>query len=107
VVAAAAATPSIGEPWNRSAAVGKTAYTAYDPRRLGALEFGSCVMAAAPEAALALVRAAPDSVAERRAVDALRPVVAPCMTHDTIVRLKADDLRSLLGEPVYHATVTK
>ena len=32
------------------------------------------------------------------------PVIAPCMTHDKIVRLKADDLRSLLAEPVYHAT---
>jgi hypothetical protein len=105
VVADASGTPRIGEPWYRSATVGKAAYTAYDPRRLGALEFGSCVMAAAPEAAVALVRAAPDSVAERRAVDALRPVIAPCMTHDTIVRLKADDLRSLLAEPVYHATV--
>ncbi len=62
-------------------------------------------MAAAPDASVALVRAAPGSVAEHHAVDALRPVVGPCMTRDVTVRLKADDLRSLLAEPIYHATV--
>ena len=92
-----------GAPWYRTASAGKAAYSSYDPHRLGAIEFGSCVMAAAPAAAEALVRSAPDSAAEGEAVRALRPVLAPCMTHDTILRLKPDDLRNVLGEPVYHA----
>lgn len=92
-----------GTPWYVSASTGRAPRADYDPVRLGTLEFGTCIMVAAPAAADALVRAAPDSVAERQAIRALRPMVAPCMTHDTIVRLKPDDLRRVLGEPVYHA----
>ncbi|MFA5962981.1 MAG: hypothetical protein WC804_03085 [Sphingomonas sp.] len=92
-----------GTPWYVSASAGRAPRTDYDPVRLGTLEFGTCIMAAAPTASDALVRAAPDSVAERQAIEALRPVIAPCMTHDMTVRLKPDDLRGVLGEPVYHA----
>jgi hypothetical protein len=104
VVAGPPATPHGGVPWYRSAAAGKAAYSAYDPKRLGVLEFGTCMMTAAPKEAAALVRADPDSVAERQALDAMRPVVGPCMTKGVSIHLNANELRLMLAEPVYHAT---
>lgn len=105
VVAGPERTPRGGEPWYRSAAAGKAAYTAYDPHQLGVLEFGSCIMAAAPKETAALVHADPDSAAERQALDALRPMIGPCMTQGVTIHLNADGLRLVLAEPVYHATI--
>jgi len=105
VVTGPATAPRGGTPWYRSAAAGKAAYRAYDPRQLGVLEFGTCVMTAAPKDTAALVHADPDSAAERQALDALRPVIGPCMTQGVTIHLNADGLRLVLAEPLYHATI--
>ena len=105
VVAGPAAAPRGGTPWYRSAAAGKAAYSAYDPHQLGVLEFGTCVMTAAPKDTAALVHAEPGSAAERQALDVLRPVIGPCMTQGVTIHLNADGLRLVLAEPVYHATI--
>jgi hypothetical protein len=91
--------------WYLSSIAGRTPGRDYDPKALGFQEFGNCVAKAAPRASAELLQSLIGSVEERRAIAAIRPVVGACVTQGQTLKIKADQIRLLVAEPVYHLVV--
>jgi hypothetical protein len=112
-MAAAAATLALGargsddvriaSPWYASAIAGKSKGRDFDPMTLGMQEFGTCVVNAAPAASGQLVKAMPGTVQERQALAAIKPVLGSCLVQGKPMRIKIEQLRLLVAEPLYHA----
>ena len=66
--------------------------------------FGQCVVAAQPIAVRSLLDTAVDTPAERLAVQALRPTLAPCLSNASALRLDRPTLRAVLAESLYTLT---
>jgi len=88
--------------WSLVLASGSVAGSDYDATSVGMRQFGDCVVAKEPQAALDLVRSPVGSKEENAAIAALSPSLGGCITAGQNVRLKRDNLRLLLAEPLYH-----
>ncbi len=75
------------------------------PCPLGMQEFGTCVVKAAPDGALALVRSKAGSIEESQALAAIRPSLPGCVVTGKPISIKRDQLRLMIAEPLYHAIV--
>ncbi len=74
----------------------------YDETAVGLRRVGDCVVTNAPDAAMALVKAEAGGAAERSAIAQLSPALAGCVAAGQNFRLKREDLRLLVAEPLYH-----
>jgi len=74
----------------------------YDTNSVGMRMLGDCVVRANPQGALTLIRADRGSAAESAAVNALSGNFASCLTAGQTFKLKRQDLRMVVAEPLYH-----
>lgn len=88
--------------WALAVGNGMVAGRDYDSARVGMRMLGDCAVRAAPQAAVDLVRSAPNSAGERAAIGQLSPVLAPCVPAGQNLRVKRDQLRLIVAEPLYH-----
>jgi len=88
--------------WSLPLVSGSVAGSDYDATSVGMRQFGDCVVRKEPQAALDLVRSPVGSKEENAAIAALSPSLSGCITAGQNVRLKRDNLRLLLAEPLYH-----
>ena len=93
------------QAWYASAVSAKGQVRRYDAVSLGMQEFGTCVIKAAPDASVRLVRSRAGSADERQARLAITPVLAGCVVQGKPVSMKIDHLRLMIAEPLYHAIV--
>jgi hypothetical protein len=91
--------------WYANAIAGTAAGRGYDAVAIGRQEFGTCVVKAAPESAVRLVRSRSGSAEEREALSGITPVLSGCIAAGTPISIKRDTLRLMIAEPVYHAIV--
>lgn len=97
-VAAAATEAS----WTFTLPAGAKPPADYDTNSVGMRMLGDCVVRANPQGALALIRADRGSAAESAAVNALSGNFASCLTTGQTFKLKRQDLRLVVAEPLYH-----
>jgi hypothetical protein len=97
--------PGEVKTWYLGSIAGRSPGNGYDAVALGMQEFGTCVVNAAPEASTDLVQSAAGSDAERRALDAIKPVLGGCVVTGKPISMKRDQLRLMIAEPLYHAIV--
>lgn len=90
--------------WKLAMASGKSAGADYDAGSVSMRQFGDCVVAIAPAAALRLARSPRDSGEEASSVAALSPTLGDCIASGQNFKLKRADLRLILAEPLYHMT---
>ncbi|MEO5493854.1 MAG: hypothetical protein ABIR08_07485 [Sphingomonas sp.] len=90
------------EGWKLAMASGKTAGTDYDAGSVSMRQFGDCVVAIAPVAALRLARSPRDGGDEASAIAALSPTLGDCIAPGQNFKVKRADLRLILAEPLYH-----
>jgi hypothetical protein len=93
------------QAWYANAVAGTAAGRGYDAVALGRQEFGTCVVKAAPDSALKLVRSRAGSAEEREALSGITPVLSGCIAAGTPISIKRDTLRLMIAEPLYHAIV--
>ncbi|HEX4694042.1 hypothetical protein [Sphingomonas sp.] len=74
----------------------------YDRHLVSIRQFGDCVVALNPAGALNLARSARGSADERAAIGALAPALNDCLAPGKNFRVKRDDLRLIVAEPLYH-----
>ncbi|MFA6114493.1 MAG: hypothetical protein WC729_10880 [Sphingomonas sp.] len=91
--------------WYSYAITGKRPGSGYDAVSLGMQEFGTCVVKAAPDGALQLVRSKAGSAEETQALAAIRPALPGCVVQGKPISMKRDQLRLMIAEPLYHAIV--
>jgi hypothetical protein len=91
--------------WRVSADAKLVAGRDYSSADLGMRMFGECVVAAQSEAAAQLLRTEPGSAEESKAIGALSPALGPCLASGQNLRVKRQDLRFVLAEPLYHFIV--
>ncbi|MEO5937804.1 MAG: hypothetical protein ABIQ43_02205 [Sphingomonas sp.] len=84
------------------AVAGKVAGTDYDAGSASMRQFGDCVVAIAPAAALRLARSTRDSGEESAAIAALSPTLGDCIAPGQNFKVKRADLRLIVAEPLYH-----
>ncbi|MGN6818582.1 MAG: hypothetical protein ACTHJR_07910 [Sphingomonas sp.] len=75
----------------------------YDANSVGMRMLGDCVVRANPQGALALIRADRGSAAETTAIAGLSGNFASCVARGKTFKLKRQDLRLVVAEPLYHA----
>ena len=66
------------------------------------LEFGHCVAVHAWTASLDLLRSSVGSAEEHAAQNKMIPALGPCLTEGMKVTIQRENLREIVGEPVYH-----
>jgi hypothetical protein len=96
----AATTPRDG--WKLAVASGKVVGTDYNASSVSMRQFGDCVVAIAPVAALRLARSPRDSGDEAAAISAQSPTLGDCIAPGQNFKVKRADLRLILAEPLYH-----
>jgi hypothetical protein len=74
----------------------------YDTNNVGMRMLGDCVVRANPQGALALIRADRGSAAEAAAIAGLSGNFASCLTTGQTFKLKRQNLRLVVAEPLYH-----
>ena len=74
----------------------------YDSSNVGMRMLGDCVLRANPQGTLALLRADRGSAAETAAIAGLSGNFASCLTAGQTFKLKRQDLRLVVAEPLYH-----
>jgi len=74
----------------------------YDSSNVGMRMLGDCVLRANPQVTLALLRSNRGSAAETAAIAGLSGNFASCLTAGQTVKLKRQDLRLVVAEPLYH-----
>ena len=74
----------------------------YDSVKVGMRMLGDCMVRANPQGALALVRTDRGSAAEAAAAGALSGNLAACLPAGQSFKLKRQDLRLVVAEPLYH-----
>jgi hypothetical protein len=74
----------------------------YDASEVGLRMFGDCVVRAAPDASLSLLMSEPGSADEAAAIATLQPQLGSCLYAGQELRIARDDLRLVVGEPLYH-----
>ena len=94
-----AATPRNG--W-KLAVSGKVAGTDYDAGSASMRQFGDCIVAIDPAAALRLARSSPNGSDEAAAIKILAPTLNDCLAPGVNFKLKRADLRLVVAEPLYH-----
>jgi len=75
----------------------------YDASSVGMRMLGECVVRANPQGALGLMKADRGSTAEAAAITALSGNFASCLTAGQTLKVKRQDLRLVVAEPLYHA----
>jgi hypothetical protein len=112
-IAEAALVPILGKAPDLAAGVGKDGWAlaipasakspgGYDAVNVGVRMMGDCIVRANPQGALALLRADRGSAAEATAVNGLSGNIATCLTAGQTLKLKRQDLRLVVAEPLYH-----
>ncbi|QDZ07199.1 hypothetical protein FPZ24_06660 [Sphingomonas panacisoli] len=84
------------------AVAGKTAGTDYDAGSASMRQFGDCVVAVAPGAAVRLAQSSRKSDEETAAIAALAPTLNDCIAPGQNFKVKRADLRLIVAEPLYH-----
>lgn len=74
----------------------------YDSVKVGMRMLGDCIVRANPQGALALVRTDRGSAAEAAATSGLSGNLAACLPAGQTLKLKRQDLRLVVAEPLYH-----
>ncbi|WEK00308.1 MAG: hypothetical protein P0Y59_01010 [Candidatus Sphingomonas phytovorans] len=93
------------QAWYAHAIAGKTAGRGYDAVAINTQEFGTCVVRAAPEGAVQLVRSRTGSAEEEQALAAITPVLSGCVFQGKPISMNRNHLRLMIAEPLYHAIV--
>lgn len=88
--------------WALELGKGAVAGTDYNSTAVGLRMLGDCIVRAAPQAAVDLARSGVGSAEERAAIGQLSPVLAPCVPAGQNMRVKRDQLRLIVAEPLYH-----
>jgi hypothetical protein len=88
--------------WAFALPAGAKPSTDYDTNSVGMRMLGDCIVRANPRGALALVRADRGSAAEAAAITGLSGNFASCLTAGQTFKLKRQDLRLVVAEPLYH-----
>jgi hypothetical protein len=88
--------------WALDLGKGMVAGTDYNPTAVGMRMLGDCVVRTAPQAAVDLARSGVGSAEERAAIGQLSAVLAPCVPAGQNLRVKRDQLRLIVAEPLYH-----
>lgn len=86
----------------RLAVAGKTAGADYDASAVSMRQFGDCVVAVAPAAALRLAQSPHDGPEEAAAITVLVPTLNDCIAPGQNLKVKRADLRLIVAEPLYH-----
>ena len=76
------------------------------PAVLSALYFADCVVASGPEIADYFVRAGDDDDLKDAALEALMPLLGPCLPQGSEIELTSYSLRALLTEGLWHAATS-
>ena len=97
-VAAAVARPG----WALTLPAGAQPPADYDTASVGMRMLGDCLLRANPQGAVALVSADRGSAAETAAINGLSGNLASCLTAGQTFKLKRQDLRLVVAEPLYH-----
>lgn len=74
----------------------------YDESLVAIRQYGDCIVGAAPGSALRLTRSTPGSTDEALAIAALKPAMSDCLTPGQNLRVKREELRLIVAEPLYH-----
>lgn len=74
----------------------------YDVSNVGMRMLGDCVLRANPQGTLALLRSDRGSAAETATITGLSGNFASCLTAGQTFKLKRQDLRLVVAEPLYH-----
>ena len=90
------------EPWYASAIGARKSTQGYDATSIGMQAFGTCVVHAAPDASVALLRSSEGSAEERAAVRGIKPILAGCLYDGAPVHISFIQLRLMIAEPLYH-----
>jgi hypothetical protein len=90
------------EGWGLALPSSSKASVDYDPVNVGVRTLGDCIVRANPQGALALVRTDRGSAAETAAVNGLSGNLAACLPAGQTLKLKRQDLRLVVAEPLYH-----
>lgn len=93
------------QAWYAHAIAGKAAGRGYDAVAINTQEFGTCVVKAAPEGAVQLVRSRTGSAEEEQALAAIKPVLSGCVFQGKPISMNRNHLRLMIAEPLYHAIV--
>lgn len=97
-----ASPPNDRRPWFYERVMLLPANAPIDRVSLSLQEFGTCVALAGWKSSLALIRSDNNSTEEQTAVSGLVPVLGPCVAKGSTIKITKQDLRGMLGEPVYH-----
>jgi arginine repressor len=90
------------EGWGLALPSSSKASVDYDPVNVGVRTLGDCIVRANPQGALALVRTDRGSAGETAAVNDLSGNLAACLPAGQTLKLKRQDLRLVVAEPLYH-----
>ena len=91
--------------WYANTVVGRAPGNDYSAAALAAQEFGTCVVKAAPDSAVQLLRFKAGSAEERQPLSAIMSVLPGCIFSGKPVSMKRDQIRLMIAEPLYHAIV--
>ena len=90
------------EGWGLAVPSSSKASIDYDPVNVGVRTLGDCIVRANPQGALALARTGRGSAGEMAAVNGLSGNLAACLPAGQTLKLKRQDLRLVVAEPLYH-----
>jgi hypothetical protein len=88
--------------WALVLPAGARARADYDSGNVGMRMLGDCIVRANPKGALALVGTDRGGAAEAAAINGLSANVAACLPAGQTLKLKRQDLRLVVAEPLYH-----
>jgi hypothetical protein len=90
------------EGWGLALPSSSKASVDYDPVNVGVRTLGECILRANPQGALALVRTDRGGAGETATVNDLSGNLAACLPAGQTLKLKRQDLRLVVAEPLYH-----
>ena len=91
-----------GEPWFLALIPEGESEVQADARYMVLMEFGDCVVSAAPSQSVAFISATPGTAGEQTAIQGLVPFLGPCIASGEEIQLTPAMLRRALSEPLYH-----
>jgi|TARA_Y100000815_G_scaffold207834_1_gene191925 hypothetical protein len=91
-----------GEPWFLALIPEGESEVQADARYMVLMEFGDCVVSAAPSQSVAFISATPGTAGEQTAIQGLVPFLGPCIASGDEIQLTPAMLRRALSEPLYH-----
>ena len=90
------------EGWALALPSGAKPSADYDSVKVGMRMLGDCIVRANPQGALALIRTDHGSAAEAAAAGGLSGNLAACLPAGQTLKLKRQELRLVVAEPLYH-----